>query len=52
MAKYCGSLFLLQVESPSVSGTYLDLGGFQSNSLTINNEQVDVTTKGTWLGAN
>ena len=45
MAKACGALFLMTIET-AVPGTFVDIGGIQTNSLTINNEAVDVTDKG------
>jgi TP901-1 family phage major tail protein len=44
MPKYCGKDFLIQLEDPAL--TFTTLGGLEANSLTINNEQVDVTDKG------
>lgn len=47
MAKYCGKDFLIQKRTalgpPAVYGT---IGGMRSTSMSINNEQVDVTDKG------
>lgn len=45
MPKYSGKDFLIQVESPTVPGTFVTLGGLTSNSLSINNEPVDITDK-------
>ncbi len=46
MANFCGKEFLLQFDE-NQDDNWLTVGGCQSNSLTINNEQVDVTEKGT-----
>lgn len=46
MAKFCGKDFLVQKEEDGTPGAYTVVGGMRSTSLTINNEQVDVTTKG------
>lgn len=43
MAAERGRGFLLQVQ---VAGVFTQLGGMQTNSLTFNNEVVDVTNKG------
>lgn len=43
MAKYKGSEFLFQL---NIASTWTDLAFFRSNTLTINGETVDVTTKG------
>ena len=40
-----GLEFTLAVEDTPASGTYTVIGGMRSNSLTINNEVVDVTNK-------
>jgi len=45
MAKYLGNAMLLQVETTPGGGTYATIGGSSSHSLTINNEQVDVSDK-------
>ncbi len=45
MAKFCGKDYLVQFETVT-PGTYATLGGLQANSLSLNNETVDVTTKG------
>lgn len=42
--EYCGKNFLIQKLDAT---NYVTIGGMRSNSMTINNEQVDVTTKGT-----
>jgi len=44
--KACGKAFLLQIEDPDSSGTFIDVSGVQANSLTLNDEAVDVTDKG------
>lgn len=44
MAKYCGDQFLLQLDTGGA--VFVTVGGCRSNSLTINKETVDVTTKG------
>lgn len=46
MPKYCGRLFILAIETTPGGGTFTTIGPTQSNGMTINNEQVDVTTKG------
>ena len=45
MAKYLGNSLLLSVESSPASGTYNTIGGSSSHSMTLNNEQVDVSDK-------
>lgn len=45
MAKFCGSLYLVQVEDQSVPDDYNTIGTMKENGLSINNEQVDVTDK-------
>jgi len=45
MAKYLGNAMLLKVESSPSSGTYNTIGGSSSHSMSINNEQVDVSDK-------
>lgn len=45
MAKYLGNALILKVESSPSSGTYNKVGGSSEHTLTIANEQVDVSTK-------
>ena len=45
MAKYLGNALLLSVESSPGSTTYNVIGGSSSHSMTLNNEQVDVSDK-------
>jgi TP901-1 family phage major tail protein len=45
MAKTRGKDFLLQSEDTSGSGTYTTVGGLRATGLTINNEQIDTTSK-------
>lgn len=45
MAKYLGNALLLAVESSPGSGTYNTVGGSSSHTMTLNNEQVDVSDK-------
>lgn len=45
MAGQKGLEFLLAVETTPGGGTYVTIGGMRSNSLTINNEIVDITNK-------
>lgn len=45
MAKFCGKDFLIQRLTTPPS-TYTTIAGMRSTSMTINNEQVDVTDKG------
>ena len=44
--KFCGKDLLIQLEDV-IPSTFTTIGGFRSNGVTINNEQVDVTDKGT-----
>lgn len=46
MAKACGILFLLQVEDTAGSDTWTSIASLRDTSLSINNEQVDITDKG------
>ena len=46
MTKYCGSQFLIQIEDPGTPGTFLTIASLRSTGMSINNEQVDVTDKG------
>jgi len=46
MAKYCGKDFLIQKQDGAGPFTYTTIAGMRSTSMTINNEQVDVTDKG------
>ena len=45
MAKFCGKDFLLQVEDQVVPSTFNTIGAIRDTSISINNEQVDVTDK-------
>jgi len=45
MAKYLGSAMLLQVETTPGGGTYATIGGSSSHSMTLSNEQVDISSK-------
>ena len=45
MAAGKGSDFLFKIDTTG-SGAYVTVGGFRVNTMTINNEAVDVTTKG------
>lgn len=45
MAKYLGNAMLLKVETTPGGGTYATIGGSSSHSMTLNNEQVDVSDK-------
>jgi predicted secreted protein len=45
MAKYCGKDLLLQMGNGASPEVFTTIGAMKSNSLTINNEKVDVTTK-------
>lgn len=45
MAKYCGKDLLLQLGNGATPEVFTTIGSMKSNSLTINNEKVDVTTK-------
>ena len=45
MAKYLGSAMLLKVETTPGGGTYATIGGSSSHTMTLNNEQVDVSSK-------
>lgn len=46
MAAKKGGDFLLKIEDSATPGSYSMLGGLRSNSLTINNEAIDATNKG------
>ena len=51
MAKFCGKLFLLlKGNEDGPPETFTQVGGMRSTGMTINDEQVDVTTKddGEW----
>lgn len=50
MAEQRGKAFVIKVEDSADPGTYLTVAGLQTTSMTINNEQVDITTKddGSW----
>ena len=45
MAKYLGNVMLLKVETTPGGGIYATIGGSSSHTMTINNEQVDVSDK-------
>jgi len=45
MAKYLGNAMLLQVETTPGGGTYATIGGSSSHSMTLSNEQVDISSK-------
>jgi len=45
MAKYLGNALLLAIESSPSSGTYNSIGGSSDHTMSINNEQVDVSDK-------
>lgn len=45
MTKYAGKDFLLKISDGASPDTYTTLAGLRSNSLSINNEQIDVTDK-------
>jgi len=45
MAKYCGLLYIIEVETTAGSGTFTKLGNLRDTSLSSSNEQVDVTDK-------
>lgn len=45
MTFYNGDKFVIQVEDAPDSGTYIDIACLRSTSLSINNEQIDVTAK-------
>ena len=40
-----GKNFLLKYESPTTPGTYLTLANMRTNSMSLNNESIDVTDK-------
>lgn len=46
MAGKAGKNLLLKVESPTVAGTFITLGGLRSKSISINNEEIDGTNHG------
>lgn len=46
MAKYKGRLFLLQVEDTPGLGTFSTIGALSNVSTTFNQEEVDITDKG------
>ena len=51
MAKYCGTAFLLlKGNEDGPPETFTQVGGMKTNSMSINGEQVDITSKddGTW----
>jgi TP901-1 family phage major tail protein len=41
-----GSEYLLKIEDPLNAGTFLEVGGVKSKSMTLNGEAVDVTNHG------
>lgn len=45
MVAQAGKDLLLKVEDAALPGTYVAVGGFRSNSFTINGEGVDITNK-------
>lgn len=45
MAKYLGNALKLAIEDTPGSGTYTDIGASSEHTMTINNEQVDVSDK-------
>ena len=45
MAKYLGNAMLLKVESAPASGTYGTIGGSSSHTMSLNNEQIDISSK-------
>ena len=45
MAKYLGNAMVLHVETTPGGGSYALIGGSSSHTLSINNEQVDVSDK-------
>lgn len=45
MAAQAGKDLLLKVEDDALPGTYVAVGGFRSNSFTINGEGIDITNK-------
>lgn len=45
MAKYLGNAMLLKVETTPSGGTYATIGGSSSHTMTLNNEQVQVSDK-------
>ena len=45
MTQYCGREFLLKIEDPDTPGSYIDIGGFVTNSLDETDPPVDGTTK-------
>ena len=45
MAKYLGNALKLAIEDTPGSGTYTDIGGSSEHTMTINNEQIDVSDK-------
>jgi TP901-1 family phage major tail protein len=46
MTKYCGKDLLIQIGDGAATEVFTTVGGFRSNGTTINNEQVDITDKG------
>lgn len=46
MAGKKGHDWLLQIEDSGTPGAFTTMGGLRSNSLTINNEAIDATNKG------
>ncbi len=40
-----GKLFIFKIEDPGNPGTYITVGGFRSNAMTINGETIDITDK-------
>ena len=45
MSKYLGNALLLKIEDTPASGTYTKIGGSSEHTMTLNNEQVDVSDK-------
>ena len=45
MAKYLGNALALAIEDSPGSGTYTTIAGASEHTLTINNEQIDVSDK-------
>ena len=45
MPKYLGNVMLLKVESAPASGTYGTIGGSSSHTMSLANEQVDISSK-------
>lgn len=47
MSKNCGKLLILYMEDPASPGSYLLMGGMESNDFSVSKEYVEVTDKQT-----